>query len=185
MDTIECINSKRSIRVYEETQIPYETVMELLTLGTKASTGSNHQPWGFAVIQDTQEIEDLSKNIKVYLLENLEKYPYLSQYETWLQNEKYSIFNNASTLIVVYGNTDSHWYIYDCTLAAGNIMLAAYSKGIGTCWIGFAEYYFNTPEFKKKYKIPENYELVAPLSCGYIKGSIKPPERKPPVVFNR
>ena len=125
MDTIECINSKRSIRAYEETQIPYETVMELLTLGTKASTGSNHQPWGFVVIQDAREIEDLSKNIKAYLLENLEKYPYLSQYETWLQSEKYSIFNNASTLIVVYGNTDSHWYIYDCTLAAGNIMLAA------------------------------------------------------------
>ena len=185
MDTIECINSKRSIRAYEETQIPYETVMELLTLGTKASTGSNHQPWGFVVIQDAREIEDLSKNIKAYLLENLEKYPYLSQYEAWLQSEKYSIFNNASTLIVVYGNTDSHWYIYDCTLAAGNIMLAAYSKGIGTCWIGFAEYYFNKPEFKKKYKIPENYELVAPLSCGYIKGTVKPPERKPPVVFNR
>ena len=64
MDTIECINSKRSIRAYEETQIPYETVMELLTLGTKASTGSNHQPWGFVVIQDAREIEDLSKKLK-------------------------------------------------------------------------------------------------------------------------
>ena len=52
MDIIKCINSKRSIRTYEETKIPYETVMELLTLGTKASTGSNHQPWGFVVIQD-------------------------------------------------------------------------------------------------------------------------------------
>ena len=81
MDTIECINSKRSIRAYEETQIPYETVMELLTLGTKASTGSNHPPWGFVVIQDAQEIEDLSKNIKAYLLENLEKYILSGQLE--------------------------------------------------------------------------------------------------------
>ena len=78
MDTIECINSKRSIRAYEETQIPYETVMELLTLGTKASTGSNHQPWGFAVIQDIQEIEDLSKSIES--VGSRSKFKYKSSY---------------------------------------------------------------------------------------------------------
>lgn len=185
MNVIECINEKRSARVYKEEQIPFQEIQELLTLGTKASTGSNEQPWGFVVIQDKEEINNLSNEIKTYLLKNFEKYPYLHQYETWLKNDKYSVFNHAPSLIIIYGNTDSHWYLYDCSLAAGNIMLAAHSMGIGTCWIGFAEYYLNTPEFKLKYNIPENYELVAPLSCGYMKVTLEVPKRKPPVIFNQ
>lgn len=185
MNIIECINTKRSVRNYKEEQIPYETISELITLGTKASTGSNQQPWGFVVIQDKLEINELSEEIKKYLANNLEKYPYLSQYESWFQKDSFNVFNNAPTLIVIYGNTDSHWYVYDCSLAAGNIMLAAHSMGIGSCWIGFSEFYFNTPDFKKKYKIPENYEWVSTLGCGYTKGDLKLPKRQPPIVFNK
>ena len=67
-------------------------------------------------------------------------------------------------------------------------IIATYHRSLNNQPLQFeqlAEYYFKTPEFKNKYGIPEKYELVAPLSCGYIKGNIKPPERKPPVVFNR
>lgn len=185
MDIIDCINEKRSVRTYKDEQIPLDKIYELLELGTKASTGSNQQPWGFVVIQDYNEIDTLSKEIKHYLLENLEKYPYLNQYENWLKNNKYSVFNHAPSLIIIYGNIESHWYVYDCTLAAGNIMLAAQDMGIGTCWIGFAEYYLNTPEFKSKYNVPANYELVAPLSCGFMKTKMQPPKRKSPIIFNK
>lgn len=185
MDALECIGGRRSIRAYRDGQLPYDTVMELITLGTKAATGSNHQPWGFVVIQDPAEIEALSGDIKEYLRNNLEQYPYLSQYESWLNNEKYSVFNHAPTLIVIYGDASSHWYVYDCSLAAGNIMLAAHSMGIGTCWIGFAEYWLNTPEFKRGHGVPESYGLAATLGCGYMKAPpVTPPKRNPPVVFS-
>ena len=52
MDIIDCMNEKRSVRTYKDEQIPLEKIYELLELGTKASTGSNQQPWGFVVIQD-------------------------------------------------------------------------------------------------------------------------------------
>lgn len=186
MNIIEAINNKRSVRVYKEEPISDSTIKELISLGTKASTGSGMEPWGFVVINDKEEIDMWSEKIKTYLLNNFEEYPYLHQYESWLKNPKFSVFNHTSTLLIIYGATDSHWFKYDCTLAAGNIMLAAHAQRIGTCWIGFAEYMLNTEEFKNKYHVPSNYELVCPMTLGYMKESTKlnPPKRKEPIIFN-
>lgn len=185
MNIIDCINNKRSVRAYTDEIISEETITNLIELGTKASTGSGMEPWGFVVIKDKNEIDSLSEMSKKYLMNNLEKYPYLKQYENWLNNPEYSVFNHANTLLLVYGNKESHWYVYDCTLATGNIMLAAHSMGIGTCWIGFAEDTLNTKEFKDKYGVPENYELVSPLSIGYLKTKMRPPKRKKPIIFSK
>ena len=185
MDIFECISTKRSVRVYEDRSISTEDMNKLLDLATKASTGSGMEPWGFVVLNNKDEINDWSEKIKKYLLEHMEEYPYLAQYEGWLQNPKFSVFNHSNTLLIIYGNKESHWKTYDCSLAAGNIMLAAHEMGIGTCWIGFAEYMLNTDEFKQKYNVPENYELVCPMSIGYMKRKLTPPKRKEPVVFYR
>lgn len=186
MDIIESISNKRSVRAYNEQPISDNTLNELIVLGTKASTGSGMEPWGFVVLNDKEEIDMWSERIKAHLLDNFQDYPYLHRYESWLNNPKFSVFNHAGTLLVIYGNTDSHWYKYDCTLAAGNIMLAAHSKGIGTCWIGFAEYMLNTEEFKNRYNVPSGYELVCPMTMGYMKSGVtlNPPKRKEPIIFN-
>jgi Nitroreductase len=183
MNVKECIGNKRSIRAYTEQEIPDEVISELITLGTKASTGSNQQPWGFVVIKDRDEIQALSDEIKDYLLKNIKQYPYLEQYESWFTNPKFSVFNHSNCLVIIYGDTSSHWYIYDCTLAAGNIMLAAHDMQIGTCWIGFAEHTCNTTEFKAKYNVPENFKLVCPMTMGYMKTKMTAPVRKEPNVF--
>lgn len=185
MDILECIDMRRSVRAYAEKPVSDEELNRLIELGTKAATGSNGQPWGFLVVQGKEEIEGLSSRTKEYLLENLETYPYLKQYGKWLENPKFSVFNHASTLLAIYGDTASHWYLYDCTLAAGNIMLAAHGMGIGTCWIGFAEYTLNTPEFKVARNVPRNYELVCPMSLGYMDKPLAPPERRAPLIFGR
>ena len=72
---------------------------ELITLGTKASTGSGMEPWGFVTLKGKEEIDMWSEKIKSYLLDHFEEYPYLHQYESWLKNPKFSIFNHASTLM--------------------------------------------------------------------------------------
>ncbi|NMM62572.1 nitroreductase family protein [Clostridium sp. P21] len=185
MEILECINSRRSVRAYTDDIIPKETLTNLIELGTKAATGSGMEPWGFVIIQDKNEIDSLSEMTKHYLLNNLEKYPYLQQYENWLKNPGYSIFNRANTLLIIYGNTESHWYVYDCSLATGNIMLAANSMNIGTCWIGFAEHTLNTKEFKEKHGVPENFELVCPMSMGYMKTKLTSPKRKSPLIFSK
>jgi nitroreductase len=179
----ECINSRRSVRSYTDELIPDEVINELLVFGTKAATGSNAQPWGFVVIKDKEVIQAMSDEIKLQIHDNLDEYPYFRQYESWLTNPKFNVFNRANCIMLIYGDTTSHWYDKDCSLAAANIILAAQDMGIGTCWIGFAERYCNTQEFKAKHEVPENYDLVSALSMGYMKMQMTPPERKEPVVF--
>lgn len=183
MDILECINTKRSGRSYTDQEITDEVYNELLNLGVKASTGSNEQPWGFVIIKDKEKIDRLNDEIKKYVAENLDNLPYFKQYESWLDNPKMHLLNKSSNLLLIYGNTDSHWNVYDCTLAAGNIMLAAHSMGIGTCWIGFAEDVCNTDEFKKEHNVPDNYNLVSALTLGYKRRELDPPVRKEPKVF--
>lgn len=184
MNVIECINKRRSIRSFKDEQVPLEVVQELLVLGTKAATGSFEQPWGFVIIQDRDQIETMADRIKRNLLENLDKTPHLARYEDMLKNEKFNVFNHAPTLIIIYGNTESRWYVNDCSMAAGNIMLAARSMDIGTCWIGFAHHYLNSADFKEEHGVPEGFDLVAPLTCGYMKSEGVERQRKAPVVFN-
>jgi len=185
MDIIDCINSRRSGRSYKDKPISKETLQELIVLGTKAPTGSYEQPWGFVVLQDQTEIDQLSEDIKKYIAGNIESFPYFKQYESWMTDSSFHVFYHASTVLIIYGNTKSHWYIYDCSLMAENIMLSAYSKGIATCWIGFSEYMCNTKEFKEKHNVPAHYELVCPLSMGYSNKDSKPPKRKEPMIFNQ
>jgi nitroreductase len=185
MDIIECINTRRSIRRFRDEPVPEETIQLLIELGTKAPSGSNEQPWGFVVIHDKQEIDRLSEEVREFLLKNLEEYPKLQKYERWFRNPAYNFFHHSSNLIAIYGNKNSHCYIYDCSLAAENIMLAAHSMGIGSCWIGFAEYTMNTKTFKEKYHVLPEYELVSILTLGYTKDdSVSYGTRKAPLIFN-
>ena len=184
MNVTESINTRRSIRSFTDQAIPQEVIDQLIILGTKAATGSGNQSWGFVILTDKDEMKQLSDGTKKYLRENLEKYPYLQQYENWIKDENFNIFYDAPCLLIIYGDTNSHWYVYDCTLAAGNIMLAASEYGLGTCWIGFAEHICDTATFKLKYNVPCQYKLVCPMVVGYHKLQLPPPNRKPAPVFS-
>ena len=119
------------------------------------------------------------------MLENFSDFPYLAQYEEWLRKDSYNIFNKAHNVLCIYGSTASHWHVYDATLCAANIMLAAHAQGMGTCWIGFAESFMDRPEIKARYSVPETFRLVSVLSIGYAKGQMPEAAREAPRLFNR
>ncbi|MGL5435286.1 MAG: nitroreductase family protein [Lachnospiraceae bacterium] len=183
MDIISCIETRRSVRSYEDKIISKEVLKQLIELGTKAATGSNKQPWAFLCIEGKEKLIAMSEQIKMELNTNIDQYPHLQQYQKWMTNPKFNVFNGASNAMVIYGDTSSYYYKEDCSLAAANIMLAAHSMAIGTCWLGFAEFHMNTPEFKKEHNIPDNFELVCAMSIGYSNTELDPPKRKEPIIF--
>ena len=155
MDALQCILTRRSCRSYEDRPIPKKEILELLTVGTKAATGSGMQPWGFVTLEGREKIAALSDEIKAWLKENFADFPWLAQYREWLDNPNYNIFYDADNVICVYGDTASHWYVYDGTLCTANIMLAAHAKGIGSCWIGFAQDFMDRPEITMSEPVEE------------------------------
>ncbi|ACV61789.1 nitroreductase [Desulfofarcimen acetoxidans DSM 771] len=167
METIEAIKSRRSIRKYKSDPIPEQTIRELLELAAWAPSGINSQPWAFVVLENKEYLKNLSDRAKAFLLEKLDAMPALEQYRNALANPNFNIFYDAPVLVIIYGDKNFFTYINDCSMAALNMMLAAYDKGLGSCWIGFASSIANTSEVKKELNVPERYEVVAPIILGY------------------
>ncbi len=74
------------------------------------------------------------------------------------------------------------WIVEDCALAAENLMLAAYAAGFGTCWVGFAQSFLNTPQGKALLGLPSASISVAPIIVGYAKQQPPPVPRREPVI---
>ncbi len=80
------------------------------------------------------------------------------------------MFYNAPALIIILGNKNAPTVDYDCAMAAQNMMLAAQSKGIGSCWVGGVQPALMDEEFLRELGAPEGYKAIAPLIFGYPRG---------------
>jgi len=117
LDIIEVIKNRRSIRRYVDRPIQDQMIKKILEAAISAPSGRNCQPWKFSVVRDSENIERIAKESACYY---------------WMRK--------AQCFIVVYlDKTCSYHYIKDvqsCGAAIQNMLLAAYSMNIGSCWIG-------------------------------------------------
>ena len=85
-------------------------------------------------------------------------------------------------MILISANSAGPWIVEDCALAAENLMLAAHALGLGTCWIGFAQGFLNTPDGKNVLGLPAAWVPIAPIIVGHPKASPPSAPRKEPEV---
>ena len=198
---LEAIKSRRSIRKYRNEQIKQEELDIILEAGIYAPTGHNDQPWHFTVIQDKELIDHMNIETK----KNMVNAP-IDWLKNMGKNEKLHIYHNAPTVIVVSGRKDALAPLMDCSAATQNMLLAAKSRDIGSCWIGLAKFFFQNPEnatkldlapfFQtiiedmyipenvSKLNIPKGYEPYFAVTLGYPSSpnDIPSPKRKSDVV---
>lgn len=182
MEILEAIYTRRSIRKFTSEMVSKESIERLINAGIQAPSAMNQQPWAFSIIQNKELLQQISDRAKVYLLNRIDEKPILEKYREAFMNTQYNIFYHASTLITVYAKPGPSAE-GDCCLAAQNIMLAANALGLGTCWIGFAQLFFNTAEMKKEMQIPEEYTIIAPLIVGYPANKNKMIEKQSPQIL--
>lgn len=184
MNTLDTIYNRRSVRKFKDRPVEKATIEQLLNAAVQAPSAMNSQPWAFGAIQDANLLLDISNRAKAYLLATLDERPLLQKYRASFENPDFNIFYNASSLLIVFVKPGlSPDPKTDCCLAAENLMLAAHDLGLGTCWIGFARAYLNTPEAKELLDIPDDYEIVAPLVVGYPEGELANREKNPPEML--
>lgn len=70
----------------------------------------------------------------------------------------------------------------DAALAAQNLMLMATDIGLGSCWIGFAQGWLNTPEGHRILNLPGNARVVAPIILGHPRTVPPSVARKAPLM---
>jgi Nitroreductase len=172
VDILEAMENRRSVRKYTPQKVARTDIEKLFSAAVQAPSASNSQPWGFAVIQDAALLNEYSDRSKRLLLSKMDEDPHLAKYRAMLANPAFNIFYNAGTLILIYAKPRGAYSHGDCCLAAQNLMLAAHSLGLGTCWIGLAQPFLDTPEMKKELGVPTEYALVAPIIIGYPEGRV-------------
>lgn len=161
------IKSRISCRSFTEHDLKREEINELINKATWVPSGSNNQPWHFVVISDRDKLKSYSDAAKTAWLATLEDNPHMHQYKEFIRDPNYNIFYNAPALVIVYGNRESYWHVYDCSMVAYNLHLLAEEKDLGCCWIGFAHNILSEPAVKRGLGVPEQYELVAPVILGH------------------
>jgi nitroreductase len=183
LDYIELIKNRRSIRDFEDREVSLDLVKEIIKESCLAPSSGNRQEWRFAIINNREWIKRLSDESKSNILKEIEANPgnYMSRYKEALKNEKFNVFYNAPSLILILGPRDNHSLEIDCSLMACYIMFAATSRGLGTCWIGLGNYILD-PGVLKELGITDDLRIVAPVILGYPKRIPRASERKEPQI---
>jgi nitroreductase len=175
------IASRRSVRRFKKEQIKDKELQAILESGLQAPSGHNDQSCYFVAVRSRELIDELSAGCK----QNMQKLPV-----DWMaelgRNEKYHIFYNAPTVIIVAARKDAISPLPDACAAIENMLLAAESLGVGSCWMGFAAFYFSGPEQYRKLGIPEGYQVHYGVALGYKpeKLALNPPQRKQDKYFH-
>jgi nitroreductase len=174
-ETLQTIARRRSVRRFKDGQITDAELRAILEAGLQAPSGNNDQPWFFLAVQDKAVLKDISDGSKAAM----RMVPV-----DWVANagadENYNIFYNAPTAVIVATRKDAVAPMADACAAIQNMLVAAESLGIGSCWIGFVRFHFQNPEAYPKLGIPEGYEVQYGIVLGYKPDgpAPKPPARK-------
>lgn len=161
MDILDLINSRASTKKYID-KMPSESDIEaVIKAGLRAASGRNMQA-PIIVAVTNKEIRD-KMSIENAAIFNMNTDP----------------FYNAPVVLVVLAKKTAHTYVYDGSLVLGNMMLAAHSLGLGSCWVHRAKEVFEKPEWKKWLKsigIEDEVEGIGNLILGYPDGDIPSPK---------
>lgn len=151
-ETLKSLEQRRSVRSYKPEQVSDELLAAILRAGSYAASGMNNQKTIMVAVRDKQTRDKLSK---------------LNAAVMGSSNDP---FYGAPCVIAVLSDPDRSTWVEDGSLVLGNLMNAAHSLGLGSCWIHRAKEVFDSPEGKellKEWGLSENLRGVGNCILGY------------------
>lgn len=154
---IENIMTRRSVRKYKPEAVKEEQMQLIMQCGINAPNGMNAQNWAFRVVDSPTFIGGITE---LFIENGGEK---MAQ-DTGFKN----MFRNAPT--VVFVSTRDGGNLIDAGLAVENMVLSAWSMGIGSCCLGGPVRFLNSEvaaPYLKQLNLPDGYRLVLAVGFGY------------------
>jgi len=164
-DVINAILTRRSVRAFEDRQIKKEDLDAILKCAAYAPSAMNTQNWHFTAIREAAFIEKVNGWIVTEIKESGNP-----QLERILERSNGKIFRNAPCVVIVSTERGDRYGVINAAAATQNMLLAAHSLGIGSCWIGTvgilgtskrADYY------AAELKIPKGYAPFFGVTLGH------------------
>ncbi len=150
---LQAMRERRSVKKYLPTLVEEDKLQAILEAGKFAANGRGMQSATMVVVQDAETREQLRK-MNASVMGNPDADP----------------FYGAPTVVVVLADKNHTTAVEDGSLVMGNLMLAAYSVGVDSCWIHRAKEMFASEEGKKlleKWGLPGEYVGVGNCILGY------------------
>ena len=152
--TINDILSRRSCKAYRDEMPTKEQLDTVIEAGLYAASGRNMQGAIMLCVTDKVLRDRLSK------------------LNAGVMGASMDPFYNAPAVIVVLADKTVRTSVYDGSLVMGNLMLAAHSIGLGSCWIHRAKEEFESEtgkELLRKWGVEnaENYVGIGHCLLGY------------------
>ena len=161
---IEAMKTRRSIRKFKPDMVPKEIIEQIIEAGTFAATGMNYQD-PIIIAVTNKEVRDR-----------------LSKLNAEIMGSDSDPFYGAPVVLIVLADKKIPTHVYNGSLVMGNLMLAAHSLGIGSCWIHRAKEEFERTEGQEILEslgIEGDYEGIGHCVLGYVDGEYpKASERK-------
>lgn len=159
MELIEGLRTRRSIRSYQEKDVPDNVIEELLENARWAPSATNNQPWRFIIVKDKERKACLRGGLR----------------DAVVSFSKHIL--EAPVVIVAWYEPSlllKRFQVSDVSNAITYFLLAAHAKELGTCWIGW----FSEDRVKTVLNLPKKAKVVALITLGYPKEIPEPKTRK-------
>ena len=147
MDVYEAIITRKSVRAFEDRDVPEDVLQRVFEAVRLAPSASNRQEWRFVVVRDPADRQKLAR----------------------AANDQ-EFVGQAPVILACCAETDGHAmpcgqlsYPIDVAIAVDHLTLCAVAEGLGTCWIGA----FEEGRVKEILGIPPQIRVVALMPLGY------------------
>ena len=191
MEFYEVINKRRSIRQFEDREIPREVLERILDAGLKAPSSNHQRRWELVTLTDKAVILDLAKFIRPYPCRIQEpKTPQQEMFKIAYPRQR-TMIEEAACVILPYFkqkyalNCDKNGYgLMDYGAAwalVENMLLAATAEGLGS--VVHIPVKKEPEQINAFFKIPDGYYLPALIVIGYTaKDALLPSQVKATVA---
>lgn len=155
---VETIMTRRSVRQYQPAAVGRDTMETILKCGINAPNGMNRQSWEIRVVDSPEFINGITE---LYVKAN----PKAAEDPSFR-----NMFRNAPTVVFIAHDPAYDMSAIDCGLLGENMILSAWSMGIGSCCLGGPVRFMKSPEaaeYLKRLNFSDGYELLYCIGFGY------------------
>jgi nitroreductase len=185
---MEALLTRRSVRSFTKEQIPLEDLEAILLAGSYAPNAMGRQLWRITAIQSAELLMKVNETIRQTLLSIPiveETHPYLIKLIEKAADENANFLYGAPTYVIVSSVRENGNAMADCALAIGNMMLAAHSLGIGSCWLnqlpGLTQQLL-VRNLLNELSVPEDHDVYGSVVMGYAAAEPRPADTRKDVI---
>ncbi len=176
MNIIDAVHGRRSVRRFLDKPVPRDVVEDLIWHAAQVPRPpiSDASSWAFHVIEGRERLADFGVRAKRHAVDQ----PPSGTPQAWSLRGDFDVFWDAPLAVLMCARRGHPEAPFDCCRAGQNLALLAHARGLGSCWIGAAQAWLDSPEGREATALPAGFDAAAVLALGYAAST--PPGQSAP-----